>query len=442
MPALTFPDETEISDIQFKARAGQVTIDKAQGIVECFVAAIGNKDSVGDIIVPGAFDGSLKRRKPRVVWGHNWNEPIGKVLDIVEVAPRDPRLPEKMKKAGVGGLYARVQFNMNSQRGKEAFANVAFFGEEQEWSIGYKTIDADYDAQHQANVLKEVELYEVSPVLHGANQLTGTLSVKESAECGKDGELCAVKDFTEPIETKAALETVEEVTQLKQMLEKAINTAFDQESTLWDFDDVKAVVTKNDEAWVISYTFNKDENEFMFSTPKSAVLETFVRVLDEETKGAGCGCGPAPSTGCECGEVKDEKGAGKISSQSLQKISRVIEILQSIVSEVQPSEGPLERKEPEEKVLMAGTYDTYSESLPLECKTEDEIADVVEALAGEGVAVKFPTPEAFASGVKTVEVLMPEDEETKVSVAHAMGKALSNIEWLTTEPSQQESQNG
>ena len=149
----------------------------------------------------------MKRRKPRVVWGHNWNEPIGKVLSIIEVPPRDPRLPDKMKTAGVGGLYARVQFNMNSQRGKEAFANVAFFGEEQEWSIGYKTLDADYDAQHQANVLKELELYEVSPVLHGANQLTGTLSVKENAECGKDGELCAVKDFMEPIEEKAALET-------------------------------------------------------------------------------------------------------------------------------------------------------------------------------------------------------------------------------------------
>jgi phage head maturation protease len=63
------------------------------------------------------------------------------------------------------------------RRGKEAFANVAFFGEEQEWSIGYKTIDADYDHTHQANILKEVELYEVSPVLHGANSLTGTMSV-------------------------------------------------------------------------------------------------------------------------------------------------------------------------------------------------------------------------------------------------------------------------
>lgn len=443
MSTLTFPDDTEVSDIQFKARAGQVNIDKAQGIVECFVAAIGNKDSVGDIIVPGAFDASLKRRKPRVVWGHNWNEPIGKVLDIFEVPPRDQRLPEKMRKAGVGGVYARVQFNMNSQRGKEAFANVNFFGEEQEWSIGYKTLDADYDSQHQANVLKEVELYEVSPVLHGANQLTGTLSVKgnENAECGKDGELCAVKDFTEPMEEKA-LETDEEVTQLKQMLQKAINTAFDQDATLWDFDDAKAVVTKNDETWVISYSFNKEEKEFLFSQPKAAVLETFVRVLDEETKGAGCGCGGAcGSVKTDVDETEEKGGSGKISAQSVQKINSVIEQLQSIISEVQPSSGPLERKEPEEKVLIAGSYDTYSESLPFECKTEDEIADVVEALVEKGVAVKFPTPEAFASGVKTLEVLMPEDEEVKVSVAHAMGKALSNIEWLVNEPAQQESKN-
>ena len=163
---------------QYKALQGQFNIDEAQGVVECFVAGIGNKDSVGDIIVPGAFTESLKRRKPRVVWGHNWNEPIGKVLEMYEVPPSDPRLPMKMRAAGIGGLYAKVQFNLKSERGRQAFADVAFFGEEQEWSIGYKTLDADFDPQRQANVLKKVELYEASPVLHGANQLTGTISVK------------------------------------------------------------------------------------------------------------------------------------------------------------------------------------------------------------------------------------------------------------------------
>lgn len=165
-------------DLEFKAVSGQLNVDEARGIVECFVAAVGNKDSVGDIVAPGAFDGSLRRRKPRVVWGHDWNQPIGKVLAIEEVPSSDSRLPEKMQAARVGGLLARVQFNLKSERGREAFYSVAFFGTDQEWSIGYKTIKAAYDPTAQANVLQEVELFEVSPVLHGANQLTGTISIK------------------------------------------------------------------------------------------------------------------------------------------------------------------------------------------------------------------------------------------------------------------------
>lgn len=126
-------------ELSFKAASGTVGIDEMQGIVECFVAAVGNKDSVGDIIIPGAFNDSLKRRTPRVVWGHDWNHPIGKVLEIYEVPSTDRRLPEKMRKAGVGGVYARVQFNLKSERGREAFNSVVFFGEDQEWCVDEET---------------------------------------------------------------------------------------------------------------------------------------------------------------------------------------------------------------------------------------------------------------------------------------------------------------
>lgn len=168
--------------LEFKAVPGALTIDEKLGIVECFVAGIGNKDSVGDIIPSGAFKESFERRKPRVVWGHDWNQPIGKVLEIYEVPSTDPRLPAKMKRAGIGGLYARLQFNLKSERGREAFANVLFFGEDQEWSIGYKTIESFFDPARQANILKRVELFEVSPVLHGANQLTATISIKSDRQ--------------------------------------------------------------------------------------------------------------------------------------------------------------------------------------------------------------------------------------------------------------------
>ena len=185
-----FTESRDFTETNYKSLPGQINVNEAQGIVECFVAALGNKDSVGDICLPGCFSESLKRRKPRVVWGHNWNEPIGKVLEIYEVGPSDPRLPQKMKERGVGGLFAKVQFNLGAEKGKEAFSNVSFFGLEQEWSIGYKTLDAVFDSGQQANLLKEVELYEVSPVLHGANQLTATLSIKsENQILEKSSEL-------------------------------------------------------------------------------------------------------------------------------------------------------------------------------------------------------------------------------------------------------------
>lgn len=206
------------TDTKFKAISGQIGIDKAQGIVEAFVSGIGNKDSVGDIVVSGAFNGSLKRRKPRVVWGHDWNQPIGKVLEIYEVSKTDPRLPAKMKDAGVGGLFAKVQFNLNTERGREAFANVAFYGNEQEWSIGYKTITADFDAVKQANVLREVELYEISPVLHGANQLTATISVKDDEGGSQSKGWYAGED-----EEKGPASSVDAVSErLGQMLSQAL----------------------------------------------------------------------------------------------------------------------------------------------------------------------------------------------------------------------------
>ena len=192
-----------------KAMPGQIKIDEAEGIVECFVAGVGNKDSVGDIVLPGAFTASLQRRKPRVVWGHDWNQPIGKVLDIYEVPPTDRRLPDKMRAAGVGGLFAKVQFNLKAERGREAFANVAFFGTEQEWSIGYKTLDAIYDNARQANLLKEVELYEVSPVLHGANQLTATISIK-SDDPDSDDRISSFKKSKWPMFDRTFAEMIKE----------------------------------------------------------------------------------------------------------------------------------------------------------------------------------------------------------------------------------------
>lgn len=260
----TLVDHTDmIEDIDpafdFKAISGQIGIDKAQGIVEAFVSGTGNKDSVGDVVVAGAFNGSLKRRKPRVVWGHDWNQPIGKVLEIYEVPKSDPRLPEKMKKAGIGGLFAKVQFNLNTERGREAFANVAFYGMDQEWSIGYKTITADFDAGRQANMLKEVELYEISPVLHGANQLTGTISVKDDNEgTSEKGGVYNMDDEKDAPANRADA--------MSAMMGRMLSQALRKPVQILEMND-NSVVFQTGENMVWMATFNREGQQITLGKP-------------------------------------------------------------------------------------------------------------------------------------------------------------------------------
>ena len=256
------PELSSDADVAFKAISGQIGVDKAQGIVECFVSAIGNKDSVGDVVMPGAFNASLKRRKPRVVWGHDWNQPIGKVLDIYEVGKSDPRLPEKMKGAKVGGLFAKVQFNLNTERGREAFANVAFYGNDQEWSIGYKTLVADFNNEIQANMLKEVELYEVSPVLHGANQLTGTISVKDAEEKGGLRQT----HNADPSDARSVLRSA-----LSQALNRPIEILNMDENT---------VVFESAPGMVWQAGFHREGNRFMVGSPTRVKPMTTYMPLD------------------------------------------------------------------------------------------------------------------------------------------------------------------
>jgi len=156
MPVLQTNDQS-LEGMDFKiAQNGVLDIDRKKGIVEAFAAVIGNKDNVNDIIMPGAFQKSLKNRQPRAVWHHSWQHPIGKVLAIEEVDSSDFRATKKMREANAGGLWVKVQFNLNTQRGRDAFADVEFFGKDFGWSIGYKTRRANPLAETLAIKAEEI----------------------------------------------------------------------------------------------------------------------------------------------------------------------------------------------------------------------------------------------------------------------------------------------
>lgn len=166
---------------------GLKVLSDEDGIVETIVSVTGIKDNVNDIILPGAYEKSLQVRTPKGVWHHNWHESISRTESIKELLPGDPDLPERLPNgtpwpAEAGALLVKTRFNLNTTRGKDAYEDVKFFGDQQEWSIGYNVPvgGATIDSKSGIRKIHTLDLYEYSPVLFGAMPAARTSSVKDA----------------------------------------------------------------------------------------------------------------------------------------------------------------------------------------------------------------------------------------------------------------------
>lgn len=154
-------DRGKVLTLRVPAAVDIKVVDEDKGIVEAYVSIFGNIDSYGDIILRGAFLESLAKKLPKFVWSHNWEVPIGKIIEARE--------DEK-------GLYIKAQFNLETQRGKEAYSDLKF-GSFDEFSIGLRVLDWEYNEAGN-RIIKKARVYEASPVLAGANPDTELISVK------------------------------------------------------------------------------------------------------------------------------------------------------------------------------------------------------------------------------------------------------------------------
>ncbi len=166
---------------------GMNVVSADEGIVETIISVTGIVDNVKDRIMPGAYQKTLVKRKPKGVWSHDWDTPVSKTLDVKELMPGDSDLPFYMPDGdpwptNAGALKVKTQFNLETQRGREAYSDVVFFGDEQEWSIGYNVPlgGAKVDSKSGVREITMLELYEYSPVLFGAMPLARTTSVKDA----------------------------------------------------------------------------------------------------------------------------------------------------------------------------------------------------------------------------------------------------------------------
>ena len=151
-------------DLEFKA--------DGEGKVSAVFSVFNTLDSDGDVVVPEAIKSGFKSGSVPMVWAHKWDMPIGK---------------GEIKSDGDKATF-EGSFFMDTESGKEAYNLVKAMGDLQQWSFGYRVNDSERgkfksgDKDVDARYLKDLSVYEVSPVLVGANQDTYTMTIKSNKE--------------------------------------------------------------------------------------------------------------------------------------------------------------------------------------------------------------------------------------------------------------------
>jgi HK97 family phage prohead protease len=162
---------------QFKVDDVKI-LDESEGVVEAFVNTMGMVDKDNDIISPSAFDKSILNNLPLpVLAGHDQSSLVGKVVS----ARSQPITTDEYQ------LYAKMQMNMDTQAGREAFSNVSG-NYIREWSVGFNVPDPESDIEFSENegktirTIKNLDWVEVSAVIRGASPMTSTISAKSQTD--------------------------------------------------------------------------------------------------------------------------------------------------------------------------------------------------------------------------------------------------------------------
>ena len=136
------------------------------GLFTGYASTFGNMDRGYDTIMQGAFAKSLMAgRKPKMLWQHEWDQPIGLYKSCME--------DEK-------GLLVEGEINLKTQKGKEAY-ELLKQGALDAMSIGFRVKDSDI-TEGGVRMIKEAELWEISLVTFPMNEqalVTGVKSINE-----------------------------------------------------------------------------------------------------------------------------------------------------------------------------------------------------------------------------------------------------------------------
>lgn len=173
-----------------KTAPAMLAPDQDEGTFEAIVSVFGNKDLVGDVVMPGAFSKSLQHWKSAgdpipIYWSHRLDDPtynIGAVEQAEELFAGDQRIPawaNDAVKAG-GGLYVKGRLD-DFGLGKHV-GHLMKNRRVKQFSFSYDVVHETKSKSGDSNELHELWLHEVGPTPLGANPMTELLAAKSQPD--------------------------------------------------------------------------------------------------------------------------------------------------------------------------------------------------------------------------------------------------------------------
>lgn len=152
--------------------------DGGAGRFEAKVSVFGNVDSMGDVVMDDAFDGSIARWQEKgdpipVIWSHDWGNPHAHIGSV------DPSQVRSEKGKG-GGLIVAGSLDLDNPFAAQVY-RLLKERRVKEFSFAYDVI-REKQGRNRENQLHELDIIEVGPTLKGANPSTELLNVKSQLD--------------------------------------------------------------------------------------------------------------------------------------------------------------------------------------------------------------------------------------------------------------------
>lgn len=161
----------KVADLKIKSAGPDDGLEEGQFIG--YASVFGNPDSYGDIVEEGAFLKTLAKWLVAgdilsCLWAHDMSDPFSNIGEVLEA------------KEDEHGLRVFVQLELDNAKAMQVY-KLAKGRRLRQMSFAYDIIDAEMKDDGFYH-LKELELYEVSLVPLGANQLTDVIAIKSLSD--------------------------------------------------------------------------------------------------------------------------------------------------------------------------------------------------------------------------------------------------------------------